>query len=115
MSLSIKAALSVAVVALCGTAAAGNAQAQPFYPDNPGPVNPGPLDEGGTRTTTTTTVTRTYHPIHRTTVVTGPEALHGTTTPVQAVFLRAGPSTGAPVIGTYPVLLILIRGMETPK
>lgn len=98
MSLSIKAALSVAIIALCGTVAA---QAQPFYPDNPGPVNEvGPANEGGTRTTTTTTVTRTYRPIHRTTVVTGPEALPGTTTPVEAVFLRAGPSTGAPVIGT---------------
>lgn len=97
MSVSIKAGLSVAVIALCGTLAAGRVQAQPFYPDNPGPFS----NEGATRTTTTRTVTRTYDPIHRTTVITGgAEALPGTTTPVQAVFLRAGASTDAPVIGT---------------
>lgn len=94
MSLSIKSVLSVAVIALCGTLAAGNAQAQRFYPDHPDPFN------GDATRTTTTTVTRTYQPTHRTTVITGGEALPGTTTPVQPVFLRAGPSTAAPVIDT---------------
>ncbi|HTZ36258.1 MAG TPA: SH3 domain-containing protein [Stellaceae bacterium] len=90
-------AVLVAVVA-AAPLAAGPAAAAYAYP---GAYYSGP----GATTTTTTTVTRTYPentlrssaasvavPVHPT-----PGA--GATTPVHAVFLRAAPSTEAPVIG----------------
>jgi hypothetical protein len=95
-----KIALASAVVALAAALTIGQAEAQPAPPY----LAPGAAPPWGTTITTTTTETKlvaTPAVAPATSVEVGATTpIQGTTTPTHAVFLHAGPSGQAPVMGT---------------
>jgi hypothetical protein len=93
--------LSAAALAAAVPFVGGTAVAQRYYPGAGGEYRGPAVPSGPTRAMTVTTTTVAPPPAPDATIANvAPPSAPGIATPIDAVFLRAGPSTDAPVIGT---------------